>query len=130
LDELCDLGEPVATRIVQEVTGLIELCDKEDSTIYLPTVMRRRAIYCNYCRELGWQMITKQNGGYRQEWVGDGPEPATPNIMSWRSFQRHWKPNYPHLKVSTQREDVCSHCFVVANASKYNFAAAHLEEGH
>lgn len=48
--------------------------------------------------------------------------------MSWRSFRRHWKANYPHLKVSTKREDICNNCFVVANASKYNFAAAHLEE--
>ena len=128
LNELCDLGEPIATQIVREVTGLIELHDKEDSTIYLPMVMTKWAIYRNYCRELGWWMITKPKGGYHREWVGNGPEPATVNIVSWRSFRRHWKANYPHLKVSTKREDICNHCFVVANASKYNFAAAHLEE--
>lgn len=41
LDELCDMGEPVATRIVREVTGLVELYDKEDSTIYLPMVITK-----------------------------------------------------------------------------------------
>jgi hypothetical protein len=90
--------------------------------------MTKRAIYCNYCGELGWWMITKPKGGYCQEWVGDGPEPTTPDIMSWQSFQRHWKDKYPHLKVSTKQEDTCNHCFIVVNATKYNFAAACLEE--
>ncbi len=25
-------------------------------------------------------------------------------------------------------EDICNHCFVLINATKYNFAAAHLEK--
>lgn len=73
-------------------------------------------------------MITQPKGGYKAEWIGDTDQPVMPNIVTWTSFRNHWKKHYPFLKVSNKREDVCNYCYVVAQATKYNFAAAQIDE--
>jgi hypothetical protein len=126
LSEIEDLGEPIATRIVREVCGLTTLHDTKDDTIYLPMVMSKRSIYKNYCRERGWKLITESNGKYKKEWIGLGPPLS--NVVSYAAFCRLWKKEFKHMQVSSKREDICNLCFVVANASKYNFADAQFCE--
>ena len=43
--DLEDLGEPVATRIVREVTGKVTEHDNNDNTIYLPMCLQKRLLY-------------------------------------------------------------------------------------
>ena len=43
--ELEDLGEPIATRIVREVTGEVTECNNADNNICLPMCLQKRLLY-------------------------------------------------------------------------------------
>ncbi len=51
------------------------------------------------------------------KWVREGPPHN--NIVAWITYRRFWEREFPHLKVSKRRADICNLCFVFANWSKY-----------
>ena len=45
--------------------------------------------------------------------------PPQNNIVAWVTYRRFWEREFPHLKDSKRRADICNLCFVFANRSKY-----------
>jgi hypothetical protein len=53
------------------------------------------------------------------KWEREGPEEH--NIISWTSYHQFWEHEFPNLKVSKRRADICNFCFVFANRRKYSY---------
>jgi len=119
LEEKEEEGEPIPTRIVREAVGETTIRDHDDKAIYLHMANAKRAMYREYCKRQGWEITTTHSGGIRKKWVGNGVE--SNNIVSWRTFHLFWAREFPHLKVSRKREDICNLCFIFAtrNQRKY-----------
>ena len=130
IEEFC---EPHAHRIIQDLAGQSTI--KEDTNDYLPPNFNKFQCYRNICYESGWILTPicrkkrkfekiknweLREGFYRtQEQLdaaresgaigGEEGEVAKP-IVSWTSFHRYWKNNFPNLVVRSKGEDTCTDC--------------------
>lgn len=115
------LGEPCATRLVREETGETTVRDDEDNAVYLPMVYGKRSTYKLYCYKQGWSIQTNKSGNYvNKRWIGSGPPQN--NIVSYKAFHNYWHDEFPHMKTSSKREDICNDCYIYANRNRVNFA--------
>ena len=112
-----DLDEPVATRIVCEVTGKVTEHDSKENTIYLPMCLQKRLLYRRFCKGQGWACHTTSRGSYKMKWVGEGPPQN--NIVAWVTYRSFWECESPHLNVSKRHYHICNLCFAFANQHKY-----------
>jgi hypothetical protein len=115
--ELEDLGKPVATRILRDVTGKVTEHANNDNTIYIPMCLQKRLLYRRFCEGQGWACHTTIKGSYRMKWARESPPQN--NIVAWVTYRCFWEREFPHLKVSKRCANICNLCFVFANWSKY-----------
>jgi len=73
----------------------------------------------NTIHRQGWACHTTSKGAYKMKWVGEGPPHN--NIVAWSTYRNFWAREFPHLKVSKRRADICNLCFVFANRHKYSY---------
>jgi len=125
---LLELGEVRATRVVATlVDGEHGHTNREDTTdmVYLPSSFGFRPCYKRYMEGLGYAVTCRPNGGIIVEGI-DGKEIDHSEFVSFTTYCRVWKNEYPQLKVSSPVEDICQYCFVFANRHRYlaNHSAA------
>jgi hypothetical protein len=111
------LGETCATRLVREEVGETTVRDHDDKAVYLPMTYGKRSSYRMYCRGQGWATETTKNSGIKKKLIGDGAERK--NIVSYASFFNYWMAEFPHIKTSNAREDICNECFIFVMRYKY-----------
>lgn len=116
-----ELAEPMATRIVREITGS-GLHEEETKVAYVPPSMTKRGIYERFCFDRGWYMEKDGRGRYTEitersdsDWGGK----LTSRICLWMTFRRFWQMHYPNLCIRSASEDIWGECYKVANRSRY-----------
>ena len=67
---------------------------------------------------LGYKVSSRPNGGVIVEGINGKPIDRT-EFVSFVTYFRKWKSEYPQLKVSRPVEDICQYCFVFANRHRY-----------
>lgn len=84
-----------------------------------------RPCYSRYMDSLGYAISCRPNGGIVVKGI-DGKEINRSEFVSFTTYCRVWKKDYPQLKVSKPIEDICQYCFVFANRHRYlaNHSAA------
>ena len=118
---LLNLGEVRATRVVATlVDGVQGHANREDTVdmVYLPISMGYRSCYKRYMQSLGFNVRCKHDGGVVIDGVDDG-KPSDHGYVSYSTYYKKWKREYPQLKVSRPAEDICQYCFVFANRHRY-----------
>lgn len=132
------LATPRATRIVKSVvagavdtseepTTIIELRDKDQDLLELPSSMTKRGVYARFLKDqVGIVQVLDAQGrvaGVRGDEESDNvPE----HYPSWRTFCRHWEKYHPNLVVAKPREDICEDCWRYANA--FRFKSKQMDE--
>ena len=86
--------------------------------VYLPTSFGFRPCYKRYMENLGYAVKSRSNGVVSVEGIG-GKSINRKEFVSFTTYCRVWKKNYPQLKVSCPVEDICQYCFVFANRHRY-----------
>ena len=78
---------------------------------------------------LGYDVCCKANGVTFVE--GQIGKSVDNGYLSFSSYYKKWKGDFPHLKVSRPVKDICQYCFVFANHHRYlaNHSAAAPEVG-
>jgi hypothetical protein len=132
LDYLLGLGEVRATRAVATlVDGASGHANRNDTVdnVYLPISMGYRSCYKRYMASIGHDVSCQPNGAVRVE--GKLGKPSDNGYVSFMTYYRMWKSDYPQLKVSRPAEDICQYCFAFSNRHRYlaNHESAGVEEG-
>ena len=120
-DTLLCLGEVRATRVIATlVDGEKGHANREDTTdmVYLPVSFGFCPCYKRYMEALGYDVSCRPNGGIIVRGV-DGKGVDSTEFVSFATYCRKWKTDYPQLKVSKPVEDICQYCFVFANRHRY-----------
>lgn len=107
---LLQLGEVRATRVIATlVDGVQGHANRDDTTdmVYLPISMGYRNCYQRYMSRLGYNVSTKPNGAIVVEEVGEDDVDNPNEYVSFTTYCRKWKKDYPQLKVSRPVEDIC-----------------------
>jgi hypothetical protein len=86
--------------------------------VYLPISIGYRNCYQQYMSRLGYNVSTKPNGAIVVEEVGDDEDNHN-EYVSFTTYCRKWKKDYPQLKVSRPVEDICQYCYVFAHRHRY-----------
>ena len=118
---LLQLGEVRATRVIATlVDGEQGHANREDTTdmVYLPMTFGFRPCYRRYMETLGYNVACRPNGGVIVTGI-DGKAINRNEFVSFSTYCRKWKKEYPQLKVSKPVEDICQYCFVFANRHRY-----------
>ena len=78
---------------------------------------------------IGHDVSCQPNGAVRVE--GKLGKPSDNGYVSFMTYYRMWKSDYPQLKVSRPAEDICQYCFAFSNRHRYlaNHESAGVEEG-
>ncbi len=119
-EELCQLGETRATRLVANlVDGTNESRDDDDKNVYLPSSKGYRPCYYRYLHDLGYKATPHANGNLTIKWDGPSNVETRPPYVCLSTYFSKWKRYYPHLKVSVPSEDICNLCFQFANRHRY-----------
>ena len=127
--------EPVATRYIQSITGLLTRDEQEDNTKILPPHYSKRMLYERFCYEYGYIAKTRSaKGNYSSTALfplrphddenGDmalWPSSCTPalSVPSWKSFNNIWDSECSNIKIRAPSVDMCMACTVFHNRSKY-----------
>ena len=120
LEDMEDLAEPRATRLVRETTG-VGVRDEETGKVYLAPNVTKRNLYVRFCHERGWKMISDAKNNFEavkredENWSDGEPK----EICCWTAFRQFWKTEFPNLHVRRPTEDICSLCYNFAMAHKY-----------
>jgi hypothetical protein len=124
-DYLLQLGEVRATRVIatmvdgeQGHTNRGESVVDSNTFVYLPLSFGFRPCYKRYMAGMGYKVSCRPNGGIIVEGI-DGKPINREEFVSFATYCRKWKLDYPHLKVSRPVEDICQYCFVFANRHRY-----------
>ena len=120
-DALLCLGEVRATRVIATlVDGEQGHANREDTTdmVYLPISFGFRPCYKRYMEALGYEAVACPNGGMTVRGIGGKAIDHT-EFVSFATYCRKWKKEYPQLRVSKPVEDICQYCFVFANRHRY-----------
>jgi len=120
-ERLLQLGEVRATRVIATVVdGEQGHANREDTVdmVYLPTSFGFRPCYRRYMENAGYNVTCRPNGGVVVGGI-NGKEINRKEFVSFATYCRFWKKNYPQLKVSHPVEDICQYCFVFANRHRY-----------
>ena len=120
-ESLLSLGEVRATRVISTlVDGEQGRANREDTTdmVYLPLSFGFRPCYKRYMEALGYDVTCRLNGGVIVEGF-EGKAVDTTEFVSFTTYCRKWRTEYPQLKVSKPVEDICQYCFVFANRHRY-----------
>lgn len=89
-----------------------------DTFVYLPVSFGFRPCYKRYMAKMGYKVSCRPNGGIIVEGI-DGKPINRDEFVSFATYCRKWKSDYPQLKVSRPVEDICQYCFVFANRHRY-----------
>jgi hypothetical protein len=120
---LQELGAPRSTRLVSDLSqGLVstELRDANVELIELPACNSKRALFRTFLAELGWQMTFDKKGRVTSQSPTGSDVNDSLAPISWTTFCRFWKKNYPNIVVQKPAQDLCDDCVVFANKHKYN----------
>ena len=111
--ELENLGEVQAMQQVRNISGVANRDVEDEKTIYLPQSMTVRNVYGCYLDEFGFGITTYGDGNYVVTWLGEGEQPAYPDLSTFHSL---WKQEFGHVKVSKNGfEDICVLCWEFSN---------------
>ena len=110
-------GEVEATRFMRSVTGQLETRDNEDKDLRLPTHMGKRHCYREYGKQIGYTISKDEVPVVK--WAGEGNAPEDLTCASWTKYRDFWSAEFPHLKVGTSSEDICTHCHQFAMRHKF-----------
>ena len=117
------LGSPRATRIVTSLTAPdkvdTELKDADVDLVELPSCHSKRSLYNSYLAEMGWDCHYDNKSRVTSLVERPDSEKKTPSPVSWPTFCRYWKKNFPKLVIQRRSEDICDDCVVFANRHKY-----------
>lgn len=145
-EEMEELAEPRATRLVREATnnGLRD----DNGTMDLPAWTTKRNLYRRWCYDQGWVLRSTDMGNWkrtpREDYEGtvlsfvglvflfvlyrqltysisisEGGEPSVDDLVSWSSFLAFWSNNYRHLIIRRPNHDICPDCYIAANVLKF-----------
>ena len=121
-ESLLSLGEVRATRVIATlVDGEQGRANRDEDTadmVYLPLSFGFRPCYKRYMEALGYDVTCRPNGGVIVR-AFEGKAIDTSEFVSFATYCRKWKADYPQLKVSKPVEDICQYCFVFANRHRY-----------
>mgnify|MGYP005848044159 CR=1 FL=1 len=115
---------PRATQFVRSITNQgkvsIELRDKEEDLLELPSCYSKRSLYNRLVHNCGWKHRTDALGREVVEPISNDTEDNPPiPCPSWYKFWTFWNESYPQLILTRPREDICSECYIFANQYKY-----------
>jgi hypothetical protein len=116
------LGSPRATRIVTTLTAdkvATELKDVDTDLVELPSCHSKRSLYNSYLVEVGWHCNYDNKSRVTSLVELPDSERKTTTPVSWPTFCRYWKNNFPKLVIQKPSEDICDDCVVFANRHKY-----------
>lgn len=121
-EDLSELEEPRATRLVREATGV---SIRDSSVIDLPPYMTKRGLYRQFCYERGVVVSTTHKGTpiYTDRndsaWLEQGCERL--KVPTWSTFVGFWKKEYPSLRIQKPIKDICGECyrFSINNRKKW-----------
>ena len=116
------LGAPRATRIVTSLTAdkvATELKDADTDLVELPSCHSKRSLYNSYLADVGWQCTYDNKSRVTNLVELPDSEKKTEYPVSWPTFCRYWKKNFPKLVVQRPSEDICDECVIFANRHKY-----------
>jgi hypothetical protein len=82
-DEMQELAEPRATRLVREMTNNGVRGDNE--TLDLPAWTTKRDLYCRWCYEQGWNIWTSDMGSWKRT-----PRQDYSSKLWWRLFSEQY----------------------------------------
>lgn len=105
------LGEVRATRFISRlVHGKLQtgIRDDEEDYIFLPACSSRRSCYFRYLEEQGKKARALGDGSY--EIIGDIDGADVKPYVSRSTYNRFWKKEFSHLRITKPSEDICSFC--------------------
>ncbi len=86
--------------------------------MYLPILMGYRVCYRRYIASLGYDVQTTATGALKIK-KEDGSAINNGEFVSYPTYFKKWKRDYPNLKVSRLVEDICNLCYTFAHRTKY-----------
>ena len=136
--ELKQEAQPFATRIIREQTGLTTRDDDPDDVL-LPPHFSKHQMYARWCYSQGWIVEKASSAKTTYKSLADftprphdddediplWPEGSTGlKPVSWPTFLRYWKRNFPHLKIRKNGADTCTDCQILCNQFRTRQARA------
>ena len=126
-DYFFSLNALAAPRATKLVTGLsadgrhvsVELKDADADLVELPSCHSKRSLYHSYLAEVGWKCTYDNKSRMTSMVLLEESTKKTDTPVSWPSFCRFWKQNFPKLVIQSPSEDICDDCVVYANRHKY-----------
>ena len=121
-------GYEHAMRFVRDQAGMTSTREDRGRT-FLPPSFSKRNCFMKWCASRGWKVAfcckgkskykrvrdwELEEGFYKTQAEADanGGEVAQP-IISYRSFMRMWKKDFPDLHVAQRGEDTCTDCHLL-----------------
>ncbi len=139
-EEMQELAEPRATRLVREMTN--NGVRDDNQTLDLPAWTTKRDLYRRWCFEQGWKLNTTDMGNWkktpRQDYASKlyfsclpyltclhsntfllyAGVPSPDNLVSWTTFLSFWNKHYSNLVIRRPNADICVDCYIYANVFK------------
>jgi len=99
-EDMEDLAEPRATRLVREQTS-IGIREEETGRVYLAPSFTKRNLYARFCNERGWTVKSdhKSNLTIVERTDTDWTDGEPKKCCSWVTFRRFWRKEFPDLYV-------------------------------
>ncbi len=114
--------EVIATRTVQEMTGVISLRNSSDNKKYLQPWISKHDSYKDHELKCGYKVTYNKHGAASSVWVGDGDEPIGKALVSYSQFINYWKQNHGNIVVKMSIKDICSLYHALENQHHYNLS--------
>ena len=129
---------PFATRIIRDETGRTTRDDDPDDLV-LPPHISKHQCYARWCYSRGWIVEKASSAKTTYKSLADftprphdddedipfwpeGSESLKP--ISWPTFLRYWKRNFPHIKIRKKGADTCTDCQILCNEFRTRQARA------
>jgi hypothetical protein len=126
LSRLEEQAAPRATRIVRFLNrdGNLaqETRDDDEDILDLPCHCTKLGLYKQFLMEHGWQFVYDPKNRLLDKVAIEGMEqvPNDPTFLpSIKTFLKHWKEEFPKLRIQKAAADICDECFVFANQVRY-----------